>query len=207
MDTLAVKLGEIIESTVERGLTKLSSTLQSSLTEQGKIQTTTCARASTVANTATMQITETAATYKEALLCTNTCPTQVQACPAPTTQTPQDQEHSLQIGLDRKARQILLDSATRDGHCFNMHEIKEKVEKALRQHVSPTQVANQDPGGNETQEWQHYHTIRHEGGRLTGSECPSTEASFTKEFDPDTSIHELGPPLDDPQGSDHLRPR
>ncbi|KAH9048211.1 hypothetical protein EDB84DRAFT_1557007 [Lactarius hengduanensis] len=202
-------LGEIVENTIQTGITKLSSALQNSLAEQSKLQNTAEAldasanslnkiamdmcKSITDATTVTSQITKTAVTYKEALLSTNTRPVLAPACPPPPTQS-QDQEYSLQIGLERKARQILLDSATQEGHCFSTHKIKEKAEKALA-NMTPL-----PPAATKIQE-----VMKLKNGSIiiqfdTKEAAdwirePTNEAIFTKDFDPDTSIRKRVHPV------------
>ncbi|KAH9019410.1 hypothetical protein EDB84DRAFT_1566080 [Lactarius hengduanensis] len=197
VEIITSKLGEIITNSVQKGISKLSVTLKSSLAEQHKLQDSAAAldaAASTLnkvvsdmnisitaANTATSQISETATTYKEALISTNTCLHQAPPCMASAAPSPTDQDLNLHIGLDRKARQILLDSATGEELCFNIHKIREKAEAVLAD-ISPP-----PPEGTKVQE-----VLKLKNGSIiiqfTTKEAadwirkPENEANFTKDL-------------------------
>ncbi|KAH9055897.1 hypothetical protein EDB87DRAFT_1579552 [Lactarius vividus] len=148
LEVITQKLGETIASSVQKGIMELSTMIKSSLAEQSKIQVTAAALDATALSlnkvaldmsksindttTATTQCTATVATYKEALLNANPHPAQTPTHPKTTPLNHMDQELNLQLGLDRKARQVLLDSTTGEGHCMNIHELKEKVKVVIK---------------------------------------------------------------------------
>ncbi len=135
---------------------ELSKAVQSSITEQKKFQNTVEAldtlanalrnaasdmgKSITNATTMTSQIMETAAIYKEALQSTNMHPTQAAVRSTNNTlRPPEEHKLSLFIRLERKARQILPDSARHEDQYLNTHKIKEKAEKAIASISPPPQ--------------------------------------------------------------------
>ncbi|KAH9165650.1 hypothetical protein EDB89DRAFT_2076606 [Lactarius sanguifluus] len=228
LDAITLKLGEVIKSSVQLGIMEISAMIQSSLAEQNKLQDTAVAldamanllnkvasdmsKSITVANTVTTQISETATMYKEAHLSTKARPLQATPCMATANFSPTDQELSLHIGLDRKARQILLDSATGEGPCYNIHEIKEKAEAVLTTIPSPpwegTKIQEVMKLKNSSIIIQFKTKEAAEWIRI-----PTNEALFTKGFDPDSCIRDRVHPLMipripitfDPDNLSHLR--
>jgi len=108
LDTFTLKLEEMVENTVQTGLSKISTTIQSSLTEQNKLQSTAAAldavanslnkiasdmnKSITDANAASSHFTVMADTYREVLLRSNVQPTTTPAQLTPPATTHSDHE-------------------------------------------------------------------------------------------------------------------
>src|ERR1700677_3412873 len=88
------------------------------------------------ATTATPQISDTALNYKEALLQTATTQTTYHK-PNRSRAEPQAADAELMIGLDKKTRQILLDTTKDRDNCMNIYEIKDKAAEALANTIPP----------------------------------------------------------------------
>ena len=160
VDALSQKLGERIERTMQEEMEKMSTLIKSSIAEQSKalsppdclVETVTTLKqvASDMnktiseATTATSQINDTALNYKQALLQTATRAPQTQETRASTEH--RNTDAGLTLGIDKKARQILLDTAKGEDNCMNIYEIKEKAAAALADIVPPP------PQGAEVQE-------------------------------------------------------
>jgi hypothetical protein len=149
LEALTQKLGERVEKSLQEEMSKLSITIKNSLIDQYKTLSPPDSLTETVASlkqvasdmtksigeatTATTQITDTAHTYKQALL---------QAAPRTTqAQAQQDRApHSdprIIRDLDRKARQILIDTIDPKVLNVSLDEIKEKVRKSIVEITDP----------------------------------------------------------------------
>jgi hypothetical protein len=226
VDKLSHELGGRIEKTMQEELDKMSNLIKSSMAEQCKATKPPADLAEAVstlkqvatemnktvgeASAATTQINDTALNYKQALLsATNQAP-QLQPAGTPTDTRAADPE--LTLGIDKKVRQILLDSTKGEDNHMNIYEIKEKVATALADIVPPP------PQGAEVQE-----VIKLRNGstilQFASKEVadwlciPINEAAFTRRFDPDTIIRDRVHPIMvpripltfDPSNPAHLR--
>ena len=210
VEALTQKLGEHIEKSMQEELAKVSADIRSSVAEQYRSMTppeplneavTTLQQVAAdisktirEATTATNQFTDTALTYKEAL--TNTVNQTTQA-PARRfrPEAPQtDQEYALVLGIDKKARQILLDNTKGEDNGMNIYEVKEKVMAAMAEITPPP------PLGTEIEE-----VIKLRNGSLILQfkskntadwlRTPVNEAAFTRRFDSDATIRDRVHPI------------
>ena len=204
VEALTHKLGDHIENSVHKELEQLSADIKGSLAEQQK----TCSSSTDTlieavnslkqiavdlhksvndATAATMQILDMAITYKEALLNTTTQLTQI----LPVKERPQAHiaETGMLCGIEKKARQILLDLEKGEDNGLNIYKIKEKARVAL---ASLTPLALE---GTEIQE-----VIKLRNGsvilQFTTKETadwlriPTNKRAFTRKFDPDVYIRD-----------------
>jgi hypothetical protein len=141
LETLTQKIGERVEKSLHEELNKMSNTLKSSLADQCKALGSPDSLTETVASlkqvasdmtktigeatTATTQITDTAHSYKQALL--QAAPREFQAQPRGTLQS----DPRIMRDMDRKARQILIDTADPRIMNVSQDEIKEKVRSSI----------------------------------------------------------------------------
>ena len=231
IEALTQKLGERIEIAIHKGMDKVSTLIKSSVADQCKIlnnsETLTDAvstlkqvatdmgKTISEATTVTTQINDTVLTYKQALINTAAQVTQA-AQRAPQT----SKEHTtgalddagLTQGLDKKARQVLLDTAKGEDNPMNIYEIKEKAAAAL------AEIVPAPPQGAVVQE-----VFKLRNGSMilqfASKEAadwlriPVNEAAFTCKFDPDTVIRDRVHPIMvpripitfDPNNPKHLR--
>ena len=228
VEALTQKLGERIERSMQEEMSKLSADIKTSVAEQCKsifppeplnAAVTTLKQVAADMNktigeatTATSQITDTALTYKEALITTVNQVVQPSAMKTRLEAPQSDREHALALGIDKKARQVLLDTATGEDNCMNIYEVKEKAAAAL------SEIAPPPPPGAEIQE-----VIKLRNGSLILQfaskdaadwlRIPANEAAFTRRFDPDTTIRDRVHPIMvprvpiifDPDNPMHLR--
>lgn len=226
VDTLSQMVGERIEKTMQDGMDKLSTLFKTSLAEQsksfsppealGEAVTTLKQVASEMsktineATTATSQINDTAINYKQALMQTSSQATNTKQNTTHTSPKAADAE--LQLGINKKARQILLDTVKGEDNSLNIYEIKEKVTAAL------AAIVPAPPNGSEIQE-----VIKLRNGsvilQFTTKEAaewlrvPENEVAFTRRYDPDTTIRDRVHPIMvpripltfDPNNPTHLR--
>ena len=231
IEVLTQKLGERIETAIHDGMDKVSTLIKSTVAEQCKTlnnSETMIDAVSTLkqvatdmsktigeATTATSQINDTALTYKQALISTAAQVTQVtqrttQLSKERTAANPDDT--GLTQGLDKKARQVLLDTTKGEENPMNIYEIKEKAAAAL------AEIVPAPPQGAEIQE-----VFKLRNGSMilqfASKEAadwlriPVNEAAFTCKFDPDTIIRDRVHPIMvpripitfDPNNPKHLR--
>jgi hypothetical protein len=227
VDELAQKLGERIEKTMMDEMDKMSTMIKSSLADQTKSSSppesldeavtalkqvaSEMSKTMNEATTATTQINDTALNYKEALLHTTTTQTAIHKHDRSRTE-PLAADAELMLGLDKKTRQILLDTTKEGDDSMNIYEIREKAEAALASTVPPP------PQNSEVQE-----VIKLRNGSIilqfTTKETaewlriPANEVAFTRRFDPDTTIRDRMHPIMvpripltlDPSNPTHLR--
>ena len=101
------------------------------------------------ATTATSQINDTALTYKQAPINTAAQVTQVTqhaSQPSKECNTNNTDNTGILQGLDKKARQVLLDTAKGEENPMNIYKLKEKAEAAL------AEIIPAPPQGTEVQE-------------------------------------------------------
>ena len=228
MEILTQKLGERIDRSLKEEMGKMSTLITSSLADQQKalsppesmndaISTlkqvaSDMSKTLNEATTATTQISDTARSYKQALLQTNNQPSQLQGNATRSLNTSSEDNTGLLLGIDKKARQVLVDSAKGEDNYWNIYEIKEKAEAALA-NMTPA-----PPEGTSIQE-----AIKLRNGSMilqfTTKEAaewlrtPANEATFTKKFDPGATIRERVHPIMvpripitfDPNNAAHLR--
>ena len=229
MEALTKKIGERFEKSLQEEMDKMSTTLKNALADQSKSlnppesmteAVTTLKQVAADMNksindaqAATSQITDTALTYKQALLQT-TVPQLVKAqhTRPHATATEEDTRYMISMGIEKKARQVLLDTTKGEDSYLNSHEIKEKAMAALEE-IRPA-----PPQGTEVED-----IIKLRNGSLILQfasketadwlRVPTNEAAFTKRFDPDTTIRERVHPIMvpripitfDPSNPTHLR--
>jgi hypothetical protein len=209
VEAITQRLGENIEKTIQSEMDKISTVIKSSLAEQCRSLNPLEALTETITNlkkvasdmsktinevtTVTMHINDTALNYKQALLHTTAKPPQ----PQPQSQPWQTRLHNniqydntaILLGIDKKARQILLNSNKGEDNFWNTSEIREKAKAAM------TDILPAPPQELEIQE-----VIKLRKGSLilqfTTKEAanwlhkPEVKAAFTKKFNPDTSIRD-----------------
>jgi len=226
LEALTQKISDQFEKSISRGLDKLRIDIKSSIAEQYKslgppdsiidVASTLKQVASDMnksineAKAATSKISEMAFSYKEALVNTAT-----QFTPPNLTKHQQmlpAANLGMLLGLDKKARQILLDTKKGEDNFLNIYEIKEKVAAALANlnppplaRIEVQQVIKLRNGSmilqlktKEAAEWLHN---------------PTNEAAFTNKFNLDTCIREQVHPIMvpripitfDPSNPKHLR--
>ena len=227
---ITLQLGVQLEQTVQSEMNKISTAIISTIAEQCKSISSPDTLVDTVstlkkiasdmsnsikeATTATTQITDTAHSYKEALL--NTAAQAAQRPPPP----PSGNRHIVPptnlgqplLGIDKKARQILLDNEKGEDNCKNIHEIKEKATEALLGMVP------MPPEGTEIQE-----VIKLRNGSVVLQfatkeaadwiRIPANEVAFTRRYDPEAFIRDRVHPIMvpripitfDPNNPKHLR--
>jgi hypothetical protein len=227
VDELAQKLGERIEKTMMDEMDKMSTMIKSSLADQTKSLSppesldeavtalkqvvSEMSKTMNEATTVTTQINNTALNYKEALLHTTTTQTAIHKHDRSRTE-PLAADAELMLGLDKKTRQILLDTTKEGDDSMNIYEIREKAEAALTSTVPPP------PQNSEVQE-----VIKLRNGSIilqfTTKETaewlriPANKVAFTRRFDPDTTIRDRVHPIMvpripltlDPSNPTHLR--
>lgn len=210
VDAITLQMSEHIEETIRNELNKLSMSLKSSLTEHCKslsppesltdtISTLkqvaiNMGKSITEATTATTQISDTAQSYKTALLNTKCQETQLQTWTTGPQAAAQLPDPGLLYGLDKKARQVLLDTSKGEDGYMNIYELKEKAIAALNS------IATPHPPGTEVQE-----VIKLRNGSMLIQfvtkkaadwlRVPANEIAFTRHFDPDTSIRDRVDPV------------
>ena len=231
LEVLTQKLGERIETAIHEGMDKVSTLIKSSVAEHCKtlnnsetmtdaVSTlkqvaTDMSKTISEATTATSQINDTALTYKQALINTAAQVTQVAqraSQPSKERNTDTTDDTGLLQGLDKKARQVLLDTAKGEENPMNIYELKEKAEAAL------AEIIPAPPQGAEVQE-----VFKLRNGSMilqfASKEAadwlriPVNEAAFTCKFDPDTAIRDRVHPIMvpripitfDPNNPKHLR--
>lgn len=226
VDALSQKVTERIEKAMQEEMDKMSTLIKSSLAEQSKalsppeglVETVTTlkqvasdmSKSISEATTATTQINDTALNYKQALLRTTNQASQPQ--PTRTNADPRNNDIGINLGIDKKSRQILLDTTKGEDNYMNIYEIKEKAAAALAEIVPPP------PQGAEVQE-----VIKLRNGSMILQfatkeaadwlRIPTNEAAFTRRFDPDTIIRDHVYPIMvpripltfDPDNPAHLR--
>jgi hypothetical protein len=226
VDALSQKVGERIEKAMQEEMEKMSTLIKSSLAEQSKalsppeglVETVTTlkqvasdmSKSISEATTATSQINDTALNYKQALLCTTNRVSQPQL--TKTNADPHTDDTGIILGIDKKSRQILLDTTKGEDNYMNIYKIKEKAAAALAEIVPPP------PQGAEIQE-----VIKLRNGSMILQfatkeaadwlRIPTNEAAFTRHFDPDTTIRDHVYPIMvpripltfDPNNPAHLR--
>ena len=228
VEALTQKLGERIERSLQEEMTKMSADITRSVAEQCRsiippeplnaaVVTLTQVAADmnktiSEATMATNQITTTALTYREAL--TNTVKQAIQPTEKKTHSDPipSDQEYALALGIDKKARQVLLDTVKGEENYLNIYEVKDKAMAALAEIVPPP------PPGTKIQEvfkLRNGSLILQFEQKATADwlRIPENEAAFTRRFDPDTTIRDRVYPIMvprvpiifDPDNSKHLR--
>ena len=210
LDALTLQMGEHIEGTIRNELNKLSTSLQNSLADHCKTlsppETLTdtvstlkqvaieMGKSITEATTATTQISDTAQSYRNALLNTNCQAARTQAQTVGPQTLAQLPDPELLYGLDKKARQVLLDTSKGEDSQMNIYELKEKAMAALNSIAPPR------PPGTEVQE-----VIKLRNGSILIQfinkkaadwlRVPENEAAFTRRFDPDTNIRDCVHPI------------
>ena len=231
IEVLTQKLGERIEIAVQEGMDKVSTLIKSSVADHCKsldntdtltdaVNTlkqvaTDMSKSISEATTVTSQINDTALTYKQALINTTaqvTQATQRAAQPSKERTAGAPVDAGLTQGLDKKARQVLLDTAKGEDNPMNIYEIKEKAAAAL------AEIIPAPPQGAEVQE-----VFKLRNGSMilqfASKEAadwlriPVNEAAFTCKFDPDTVIRDRVHPIMvpripitfDPTNPKHLR--
>ena len=228
IEILTQKLGERIDKSLKEEMGKMSNLITSSLAEQRKdvetpeslneaintLKQVTSDMNKTIneATMATTQITDTAYSYKQALLQTTTQPAQPQNEATRTRNMYNTDNTGLMLGIDKKARQVLLDTAKGEDNYWNIYEIKEKAEAALGS-MTPT-----PPKGVKIQE-----AIKLRNGSMILQfatkesadwlRTPANKAAFIKKFDPEATIRERVHPIMvpripitfDPNNPAHLR--
>ena len=228
VEAITQRLGEHIEKSLQAEMAKMSTAIKSSLADQGSPLNTSEALTETITNlkqvasemsktineatTVTTHINDTALNYKQALLQTAAAPPQPQTQQARPRNEIQYDDAAIALGIDKKARQILLDSDKGEDNYWNTSEIREKAMKAMND------ILPAPPQGTEIQE-----VIKLRKGSLilqfTTKEAadwlrkPDIEAAFTKRFDSDTTIRDRTHPIMvpripltfDPSNPVHLR--
>jgi hypothetical protein len=140
---MANKLDERLDKAVEKTLNKMSPTVECLLTNQKEIQTTTSAlsdMAETIkklthdmgnnvkaATETSDQLTNMVSLYKEALLNNMAAPSQQQCCKRNTTQV----DLKILRDVDRKARQILINTVDPKIAGVSLSEIRDKVHDTI----------------------------------------------------------------------------
>jgi hypothetical protein len=226
MEALTQKIGDCLEKTVQKEMEKLSTTIKSSIADQCKSLSPTNSITDAVSTlrqvasdmgksinevtTATTQISDMVQSYKEALLSTTKQLTQPR--PTNTQHASPSPGSGLQHGIDKKARQVLLDNDKGEDNHLNIYEIKESAAATLANLMPPP------PEGSAVQE-----VIKLRNGscilQFTTKETadwlqtPANEVAFTRRFDLDTSIRDHVHPIMvpriplsfDPSNPTHLR--
>jgi hypothetical protein len=146
------------------------------------------------ATTATSQINNMALNYKQALLHMTAQAQALQSQPIRAPNEAQLADPGLAMGIDKKARQILLDPTKGEDNHMNIYKIKEKVALAL------ANIIPAPPQGTEVQE---VFKLRNRSIilQLASKEAadwlcvPTNEAAFTRHFNPDTIIRDHMHPI------------
>ena len=229
METLTKKIGERFEKTLQEEMDKMSTTLRNALADQSKNLSLPKSMSEAVTmlkqvaanmsksinevQVATSQITNTALKYKQALLRTTTPhSTKDQRDKSHTAATEEDTRYRINMGIEKKARQVLLDTTKGKDSYLNSQEIKEKATAALAE-IKPA-----PPQGTEVED-----IIKLRNGSLILQfaskesadwlRVPTNEAAFTRRFNPDTTIRDRVHPIMvpripitfDPSNPKHLR--
>ena len=229
VEAITHRLGEHLDKSLQAEMAKMSNVIKSSIADQNSSLNTPEALTETITNlkqvasemsktineatTVTTHINDTALNYKQALLQTATQPQpQAQTQQVRPRNEIQYDDTAIALGIDKKARQILLDSDKGEDNYWNTSEIREKAMKAMND------ILPAPPQGTEIQE-----VIKLRKGSLilqfaTKESAdwlrkPEIEAAFTKRFDPDTIIRDCTHPIMvpripltfDPSNPAHLR--
>ena len=224
MEILTQKLGECMDRSLEEEMGKMSTLITSSLADQQKALSpleslndaifTLKQVALDLSKTINelQQLQTKSCSYKQALLQMNNQPSQPQGNATRPHDTNSDDNAGLLLGIDKKARQVLVDLAKVEDNYWNIYEIKEKAEAAL---ANMTLVP---PEGTSIQE-----AIKLRNGSMILQfttkkaaewlHTPTNETTFTKKFDLEATIRERVhlimvpriPITFDPNNATHLR--
>ena len=211
METLTKKIGKQLEKSLQEEMDKMSTNIKNALADQSKTLSPPESMTEAVntlkqvaadmsksineAQVATSQITDTAFTYKQALLQTATPqPMKAQYARPHAGATEEDAKYMISMGIDKKARQVLLDTTKGEDSYLNSHQIKEKAMMAL------AEIIPAPPQGTEVED-----IIKLRNGSLILQfstketaewlRIPTNEAAFTRRFDPDTTIRDRVHPI------------